>query len=104
MLDPRKVNLSRKAFEGDMLLVGIDNAYAYDNGKRTDVVTAVRCNVVLPAYDYEKLTVKLPVGTVVDTALVGQAVDFLDFLAKVYAVNEKVGFSATASGAHPAKH
>lgn len=103
MLDPRKVDLKRAAFAGRMILVGVEDAYAYDNGKRTDVVTAIRCNVVLDAYDYERLAVKLPVGTIVDTNLVGKSVDFQGFSARVYAFNGKVGYAATANSVVAAK-
>lgn len=103
MLDPRKVELKRAAFAGNMLLVGVEDAYAYDNGKRTDVVTAVRCNVVLDGYDYERLAVKLPVGTAVDTNLVGKPVDFIGFSARVYCFRDKVGYTATANGVVAAK-
>lgn len=102
-MDPRKIVLSRSAFESEMLLAGCDYAYAYENGKRTDVPTAVRCNVVLPVYGYERLSVKLPLGTEVDTSLVGKPVDFDGFQAKVYAVDGRVGFSVTATGIHAAK-
>lgn len=103
MLDPRNLDLTRSAFVGDMILVGIDNAYVYDNGKRTDVPAAVRCSVVLPSYNYKKLAVKLPLGTEVDTNLVGKPVDFDGFQAKVYCINGKVGYSATATGIHAVK-
>ena len=103
MLDPRNLVLTRSAFVGDMILVGIDNAYVYDNGKRTDVISAVRCNVVLPAHNYERLAIKLPVGTEVDPRLVGKPVDFLDFAAKMYVMNGRTGFSVTATGIHAAK-
>ena len=103
MLDPRNVNLGPDAF-GSMILVGIQDAYAYDDdGKRTDVVTAVRCNIVLPAYDYERLVVKLPTGTAVDSNLIGRCIAFSDFTAKVYAYNGKLGYTAKATGITAAK-
>lgn len=103
MLNPCIVALSRSAFESEMVLTGFGHAYAYENGKRTDVPTAVRCNIVLPAYDYEKLSVKLPLGTEIDPHLVGKPVDFSDFSAKVYCINGKVGYSVTATAVMAAK-
>ena len=103
MLNPCTVTLSRSAFESEMVLTGFGHAYAYENGKRTDVPTADRCNGVLPAYGYERLAVKLPLGTEIDTNLVGKPVDFSDFSAKVYCINGKVGYSATATGIHAVK-
>ena len=103
MLNPCKINLSRQAFNGDMILVGLDDAYGYENGKRTDVVTAKRASVVLPAYGYERLTVKLPLDTEIDCNLIGKSIDFSDFAAKVYSIDGRIGFSVTATGVHLAK-
>ena len=103
MLDPRNVILSRSVFESEMIFTGSGLVYSYENGKRTDVPTAVRCNVVLPAYGYERLAVKLPLSTEIDTNLVSKPVDFDGFRAKVYAVDGRVGFSVTATGIHAAK-
>lgn len=103
MLDPRKVTLSRTAFVGRMILVDVGNTYVYENGKRTDVVAGVRCSVVLDGYDYERMVVKLPAGTAVDSALVGKPVDFTGFAARVYSFQGKIGYTATANAVVAAK-
>ena len=86
-----------------MILVGVQSSYAYENGKRTEVVTGVKCTVTLPKYDFEKLNVKLPIGANVDSNLVGKAVEFENFKAKVYAFNGNIGFTITASSITGAK-
>lgn len=98
MLDPRRIDFHRDAFPGDLILVGVTDAYAYDDGKRTDVVTGVKCTVVLPSCNYERLNVKLPAGTKVDEDLIGCPVAFSGFSAKVYVMEGRVGFSASADG------
>lgn len=103
MLDPRRVPLTRQAFVGLMILVALSPAYAYVNGKKTDKVTAVRAEVVLPGYGYDRLVVKLPLGTEVDESLIGKAVDFTDFEARVYVMDGRVGYSATATAVTAAK-
>lgn len=97
MLDPRKLDLDRHAFRGNMILVAVSDAYAYDGNQRTDVISAVRCTVLLPAYGYKRLSVKLPVGTVVEPTLIGKNVEFTDFSARVYSVDGRLGYTATAS-------
>ena len=103
MLDPRNVEFQRTAFHGEMILVGVQNNFAYENGKRTDVVTGVKCTVTLPKYDFEKLNIKLPIGANVDNGLIGKAVDFEDFKAKVYAFNGNIGFTISATAITGAK-
>lgn len=98
MINPCRINLPRQAFAGEMILANIDNAYSYEGGKRTDVVTAVRATVVLPAYGYDRLAVKLPVGTEIDSGVIGKAVEFSNFAARVYSIDGHIGFSATATG------
>lgn len=97
MLDPRSVIFERDAFRGKMILIGISDAYAYAAGKRTDEITSVRCNVVLPDYNYERLAVKLPINTTVDKELIGNAVDFVNFAARIYMLDGRIGISATAT-------
>lgn len=97
MLDPRRVDFRRDAFPGDMILVSITDAYAYDDGKRTDQVIGVKCSVVLPSCNYERLNVKLPAGTKVDEDLIGNPVDFSGFVARIYAMDGRIGFSITAT-------
>lgn len=98
MLDPRRVDFRRDAFPGDMILVSITDAYAYDDGKRTDQVIGVKCSVVLPSCNYERLNVKLPVNTPVAEDLIGNPVDFADFIARIYMMDGRLGFSASATG------
>ncbi|MCC8356900.1 MAG: hypothetical protein LJU34_03475 [Oscillospiraceae bacterium] len=59
--------------------------------------------MVLPGYGYDRLVVKLPLGTEVDESLIGQAVDFADFSARVYVLDGRVGYSATATAVTAAK-
>lgn len=103
MLDPRKVDLDRHAFRGNMILVAVSDAYAYDGNQRTDVINAVRCAVLMPAYGYKRMSVKLPVGTTVEPTLIGKNVEFTDFVARVYSIDGRVGYTATASGVAIAK-
>lgn len=103
MLSPRNITLKRNAFEGEMVLVKIADVYAYENGKKTEEVTGVRCTCYLPAYDYEKLSVKLPAGAAVDPNLVGKSVEFPGFQGKVYCIDGKMGFSINADAIVAAK-
>ena len=103
MLNPAKVALDRAAFSGQMILVGVTDAFAYADGHRTDTITAVRCTVVLPDYSFEQLAVKLPVGTAVNESLLGKPVDFTDFFARVYSLNGRMGLSASATSVAAAK-
>ncbi len=50
MMDPRRITMKRGAFSGQMILVGVGESFVYVNGQRTDEVSAIRCDVVLPAY------------------------------------------------------
>ncbi|MCD8323083.1 MAG: hypothetical protein LUC89_09405 [Oscillospiraceae bacterium] len=103
MMDPRRVPLKRSAFMGQMILVDVGKSFVYVNGQRTDEVSAVRCDVVLPAYGYEHMSVKLPLDVQVDSGLVGKPVDFVGFEAKVYSLDGRMGYAATANAVTVAK-
>ncbi|MCD7768743.1 MAG: hypothetical protein LUH36_01290 [Oscillospiraceae bacterium] len=103
MMDPRRITMKRGAFSGQMILVGVGESYVYANGQRTDEVSAIRCDVVLPAYGYEHLYVKLPLDATVDPGLVGKAVDFAGFTARVYSIDGRLGYAAAADAVTIAK-
>ncbi|MBQ6430887.1 MAG: hypothetical protein IJJ99_03300 [Oscillospiraceae bacterium] len=102
MIDPRNLELTRDVFPDEMLLVSVSNAYAYDGGQRTDIITGIRCCVVIPSLNYERLNVKLPKTAIVDDDLIGFPVEFSDFVAKIYVMNGRPGITATASAVYAA--
>ena len=97
MVDPRNLELTRDVFPGELLLVSTQAAYAYDGGKRTDIITGIRCCVVIPALNYERLNVKLPKTAIVDDDLIGYPVEFPDFGVRIFLMDGRLGITATAS-------
>ena len=45
--------------EGRAILLSVSNGYKFENGKATDILEYIKCTVVLPERNFEKITVKL---------------------------------------------
>lgn len=86
-----------------MILIGVQDQFQYIDGKKTPTVCGVKAHVLLPGYDYARLSIKLPLGTDVPENFMGKAVEFPGFSARVYSISSKLGFSVTALGITLAK-
>ncbi|MCI2046218.1 MAG: hypothetical protein LKJ90_00670 [Faecalibacterium sp.] len=90
---------------GRMLLVGIQPAYLYVDGKRSDTLVGYRYSVLLPDLDYERAQVKINGEKPLLNIEPGQTlpVQFDGLRANVYVYHDAPAVSFAADAIHPLK-
>lgn len=92
-----------KMFQNNFVAIEISKGYPYNNGVRSEVADCEKVTVVLPTLAFEKITVKMPLGTatsVIGTEITsgGVPVLFDNLIVTPYISNGNLGLSAKADG------
>ena len=90
------LKIDNKIFGSKMLLISVEEAAEYLEGKKTGRVDGYKYTVVLPEMNYEKLTVKIAGDKKLDADGRTPDVKFEDLVCTAYVMDRSVGIKATA--------
>lgn len=103
MLSIRDVKIDNGSLGQKKLLTGVQPAYEYKDGKRTDNITGYRYEVALVSHNLDKLSVRIDGKQLMDAPEDGFIeVEFTGLEVGAYEKDGHVLFTAKATGIAPA--